>query len=81
MNSSLLPKSLQKRFISVDIFNTKLKELPNVSVEIPKDELKRLQSLFPEKMSNKTFGKLELLQENLKIIAHPLLLKFLLKFL
>lgn len=51
MNSSLLPKSLQKRFISVDIFNAKLKELPNVSVEIPKDELKRLKSLFPEKIS------------------------------
>lgn len=73
MNSSLLPKSLQKRFISVDIFNTKLKELPSISVEIPKDELKRLKSLFPEKISNKTLEKLELLEEKSENNSAPII--------
>ena len=64
MNSYDLPSALKTRYISVDIFNTKLKQLSGVEIEIPKSEIKRLEALIPESISTTILKRLELLQQS-----------------
>ena len=64
MNLYDLPSALKTRCISIDTFNTKLKKLPGVKVEIPINEIKRLKALLPKSISATALKKLELLQQS-----------------
>ena len=64
MNLYDLPSALKTRYISIDTFNTKLKKLPGVKVEIPINEIKRLKALLPKSISATALKKLELLQQS-----------------
>jgi hypothetical protein len=64
MNLYDLPPTLKTRYISIDTFNTKLKKLSGVEVEIPKSEIKRLEALQSKSITTTTLKKIELLQQN-----------------
>ena len=73
MNLYELPSVLKTRYIRIDTFNTKLKKLSGVEVEIPKDEIKRLEALQPKSITTKTLKKLELLQQSTEGNESPII--------
>lgn len=73
MSELLLPTELKKRHITVAMLNDKLKELPNVKVEIPKDEIQRLQQLVPQSITDTSLQKLKLLQASTEENEPPII--------
>ena len=73
MSELSLPTTLKKRYITVAMLNDKLKELPNVTAEIPNDEIQRLEQLIPQSLSDTTLQKLELLQASTEDKEPPII--------
>lgn len=54
-----LEQLTERRFLSVEAMNEALKELEGVKVEIPADEIARLNGLFPTELSKEALAKME----------------------
>lgn len=70
-----LEKLTEGQFLSVESINEALKKLKGVKVEIPEDEISRLNSLFPSKISTKILDKIGVLKSQTARKQAPLIMQ------
>jgi len=70
-----LEKLTEGRFLSVEAMNEALKGLKGVKVEIPADEITRLNGLFPKELSAETLAEMENLKSKTEGKKGPLVMQ------